>query len=386
MKTLNKQKIAILGSGLTAKAIAIALSDLNVSIDLIQEKSFTVQSKSNVTLSISDASLKILEKIGVKKKKSLFWPIKKIALFDSGEKQSLPDTEFCNFNYKKDLSHIVKKIILEKELLKKLKKIKVIKNKIISIESNNFLKKIIFQNKKQKEYNLIIATEFGNLKLLSNEKKYNWDYTETAYTFLIQHKKTDNHSARQFFLKDGPLAFLPISSTETSVVWSVKNKSNAEKIILNFDERLNFLRKISSSFYDVTGSTKQVEKFYLTFEFLRKTVLSRALFMGDITHKIHPIAGQGWNMTLRDIDILVECFKDKLNKGYDLGDMGILKEFERETKASNLLFAMSIDLIRKAFREQSPVISQLRKKSFSIISQPAVMKKIINIADKGLRF
>ena len=199
MKTLNKQKIAILGSGLTAKAIAIALSDLNVSIDLIQEKSFPVQSKSNVTLSISDASLKILEKIGVKKKKSLFWPIKKIALFDSGEKQSLPDTEFCNFNYKKDLSHIVKKIILEKELSKKLKKIKVIKNKIISIESNNFLKKIIFQNKKQKEYNLIIATEFGNLRLLSNEKKYNWDYTETAYTFLMQHKKTGNYSARQFF-------------------------------------------------------------------------------------------------------------------------------------------------------------------------------------------
>ena len=159
-----------MGSGLTAKAIAIALSDLNVSIDLIQEKSFPVQSKSNVTLSISDASLKILEKIGVKKKKSLFWPIKKIALFDSGENQSLPDTEFCNFNYKKDLSHIVKKIILEKELSKKLKKIKVIKNKIISIESNNFLKKIIFQNKKQKEYNLIIATEFGNLRLLSNEK------------------------------------------------------------------------------------------------------------------------------------------------------------------------------------------------------------------------
>ena len=86
MKTLNKQKIAILGSGLTAKAIAIALSDLNISIDLILEKSFPVQSKSNVTLSISDASLKILEKIGVKKKKSLFWPIKKIALFDSGEK------------------------------------------------------------------------------------------------------------------------------------------------------------------------------------------------------------------------------------------------------------------------------------------------------------
>ena len=66
--------------------------------------------------------------------------------------------------------------------------------------------------------------------------------------------------------------------------------------------------------------------------------------------------------------------------------LGYSKSMKKKTKASNLLFAMSIDLIRKAFSSQSSAISQLRKKSFSIASQPKVMNKIINLADKGLRF
>ena len=69
MKTLNKQKIAVLGSGLTANAVALALSSLNLNIDLIQEKPGLFAKKaSNATLSISDGSLRILEALGIKKK------------------------------------------------------------------------------------------------------------------------------------------------------------------------------------------------------------------------------------------------------------------------------------------------------------------------------
>ena len=250
MKTLNKQKIAVLGSGLTANTVALALSSLNLNIDLIQEK-LTPKKLSNATLSISDASFKILENIGIRKNSSVFWPVKKITLFDNGNNQSQPDTEFYNIDQKKYLSYIVKKNNLEKLITKKLTNINVIKNKVSSIEDKGFLKKIIFKNKKQLEYNLIIATEFEYLKLLSNEEKFNWNYSETAYTFLIYHTKIDNHCARQFFLEDGPLAFLPISNTTTSVVWSVQNKSKAEKIIHNVKDRLNFLRNISSNFYQI---------------------------------------------------------------------------------------------------------------------------------------
>ena len=232
---MNKQKIAILGSGLTAKAIALGLSDLNVAIDIIQLKSKPNLTSSNATLSISDASLQILENMGIKKNQKTFWPINKIILFDGAQKEFPADAEFFHQKNKKNLSYIVKKDYLEKELQKKCNKLNVVKNKIASIQNDRFLKKIFFQNKKSKDYNLIIATERDNLKILSNEKKINWDYSETAYTFLIKHKKIANNSARQFFLKDGPLAFLPISNTETSIVWSVKNNSYSEEIILNFN-------------------------------------------------------------------------------------------------------------------------------------------------------
>lgn len=385
MKTLNKQKIAILGSGLTAKAIALGLSDLNVDIDIIKQKSTLNLAPSNATLSISDASLQILQKIGIKKSQKTFWPISKIILFDGMKNELVADAEFYHKKNKKNLSYIVKKDYLEKELQKKCNKFNVVKDKIVSINNDTFLKKISFQNKKSTDYNLIIATELDNLKILSNEKKINWDYSETAYTFLVKHKKIPNNSARQFFLKDGPLAFLPISNSTTSIVWSVKNNSGSDKIILNFNERFDFIKNISSKFLEVLDVSKKIEKFGLTFEFLRKTALFRTIFMGDITHKIHPIAGQGWNMTLRDIDILVKDLREKITKGYDIGDTNLLKEFEKKTKTSNLLFSVSIDLIRKVFRAQSPAILSLRKKGFSLASHPDVMNKIINIADRGLR-
>ena len=90
-------------------------------------------------------------------------------------------------------------------------------------------------------------------------------------------------------------------------------------------------------------------------------------------------------MSLRDIDDLRRILKEKLSKGYDIGAVEVLQKFEKKTKLSNLLFAVSIDLVRRAFRSQSSSIKKVRKKTFSIVSQPTLMNKIIDIADKGLR-
>ena len=109
MKNLIKQKVAVLGSGLTGKAIAMALLDLNIDVDLIEQTSPPKNFKSNVTLSISDASLKILQSLGMKKNKFNSWPLQKIILFDGLTKEAKPDTEFYNIDNKKFLSHIVKR-------------------------------------------------------------------------------------------------------------------------------------------------------------------------------------------------------------------------------------------------------------------------------------
>ena len=165
---MNKQKIAILGSGLTAKALALALNKLDVDIDLIQEKPGLFAKKaSNATLSISDGSLRILEALGIKKNSSIFWPVKKIILYDSLQ-HAKPDAEFYNQDLKKFLNYIVKKNFLEKEIEKKITKIKIVRQKISHIENKHFLQKIIFHNGTQQEYHLIIVTEKEHLKLFSN--------------------------------------------------------------------------------------------------------------------------------------------------------------------------------------------------------------------------
>ena len=83
----------------------------------------------------------------------------------------------------------------------------------------------------------------NNLSLLSKfklRKVIDKSYNEKAYVFNLFHKKIDNKSARQFFLKDGPLAFLPVSNSETSVIWSIKNNSVNEKIVNNNKDLLKF--------------------------------------------------------------------------------------------------------------------------------------------------
>ena len=115
-------------------------------------------------------------------------------------------------------------IYKELKKLKSLKNINFLNKEILSINDGKFFKEITFKDLIKKNYNLIIFASANNLSLLSKfklRKVVDKSYNEDAYVFNLLHEKISNNSARQFFLKDGPLAFLPVSSAETSVIWSI---------------------------------------------------------------------------------------------------------------------------------------------------------------------
>ena len=122
-----------------------------------------------------------------------------------------------------------------------------------------------------------------------------------SYVFNLHHKKIINNSARQFFLKDGPLAFLPVSSTETSVIWSIKNNSINKKYVVSKKNLLKFFNTHFKELFNEIISISEINKFDLNYIFNELKDSKRTLLFGEIANKIHPIAGQGWNMTLRDI-------------------------------------------------------------------------------------
>jgi 2-octaprenyl-6-methoxyphenol hydroxylase len=387
----NSQKICIIGSGLTGLMIAYLLSKFRLQIDIV-EQDFNKKKINPTKIALSKSSLDELCNYGLKdiKKKSNI--IKNIYLHDSYSSISLKqDLHFSVSNKKEALAYIIDSNTLFLDIYKKLKSLKninFINKEISSISDEKFFKEITFKDSIKKNYNLIIFASAKNLFLLSKfklRKVVDKSYNEDAYVFNLFHEKISNNSARQFFLKDGPLAFLPVSSTETSVIWSIKNNSINKKYVSNKKYLSKFFNNHFKELFKEIISISEINKFNLNYIFNELKDSKRTLLFGEIANKIHPIAGQGWNMTLRNIFSLIKVIKYSINLGLEIGNDIFIKKYLDETNLNNLAFATLIDGIRKIFDIKIDSYAAIRKNTLSNLDKNFFIKKnFINVANKGL--
>ena len=388
---LNSQKICIIGSGLTGLMIAYLLSKFRLQIDIV-EQDFNKKKINPTKIALSKSSLDELCRYGLKdiRKKSNI--IKNIYLHDSYSSISLKqDLHFSVSNKKEALAYIIDSNTLFSDIYKKLKSLKNINflnKEILSINDEKFFKEITFKDLIKKNYNLIIFASANNLSLLSKfklRKVVDKSYNEDAYVFNLFHEKISNNSARQFFLKDGPLAFLPVSSVETSVIWSIKNNSINKKYVSNKKDLSKFFNNHFKELFKEIISISEINKFNLNYSFNELKDSKRTLLFGEIANKIHPIAGQGWNMTLRNIFSLIKVIKYSINLGLEIGNDIFIKKYLNETNLNNLAFATLIDGIRKIFDIKIDSYAAIRKNTLSNLDKNFFIKKnFINIANKGL--
>ena len=148
---------------------------------------------------------------------------------------------------------------------------------------------------------------------------------------ILKHKKIENSIATQIFTKQGPIAFLPISNTETSVVYSIdiENKKFDNSDVIDLINKNNPKYKINK--------IDKLNSFELSSSNLRNYYHKNILAFGDMLHRVHPLAGQGFNMTIRDLKILTKIIEDKIELGMQL-DTCILEEFEKKRKIKILFF------------------------------------------------
>ena len=105
---------------------------------------------------------------------------------------------------------------------------------------------------------------------------------------------------------------------------------------------------------------------------------------GDVLHKIHPLAGQGFNMTIRDVRVLINIIMSKVELGLPM-DQSICEEFEKKVKAKNMIFSKGIDLVHEFFKIESKFKSTILSKSVKIISnKPSLNRLLVEIADHGI--
>jgi len=362
--------ICILGDGLTGLTVSKSLVNKKLKVFMYYQKNKYFKDSSTRTVGISKNNFDFFNNKVAKFKSHMFCKIKKIEVYSEKNKNE-KILEFERLG--KELFYILKNETIHHLLEKELKKNPLFKKKLI--KNNNFYKKIL----NEKKFDLIINCD-GNNIISKNifYKKIFKDYKSSAYTALIKHKKIINDKAIQIFTKNGPIAFLPISNNETSVVFSkVNNKDQFNSIKLE-----NIIFKYAVK-YKIKNISK-IKKFPLILSISRKYFEKNIMALGDALHKIHPHAGQGFNMTLRDIKILSNIIDERLNLGLPL-DYSIYEKFENKTKHFNFIFSTGIDLIYEFFKINNKMNNNLPNKIVKLIGNNKFFNEVFSkYADKGI--
>ena len=358
-------KVCIIGNGLVSLTLANVLIQKELEVDILTAKKDNQYNESR-TLGITKNNIDYFNNEIINLGKIL-WKIKKIKIYT--EKNTSDEIlEFDNDN--KQIFSIIKNCDLQKLLNNKLKRSKFVKFKTI----------VSYQDIIKQKYKLIINNSPNHqISKKFFSKKIEKNYNSNAYTTIINHKKViDNNTAFQNFTNHGPIAFLPISETQTSVVYSLRSKNK-----INSSDLKNLIKNYNP-IYSIT-KINDFSSFELRSSNSRKYYKDNILAFGDLLHKIHPLAGQGFNMSLRDIKLLSDLIDEKINLGLDV-DNTICHEFQKISQDKNYLFSTGIDLIYELFNLESKFKSSLLSKSIKIIGKNEIVNFLFKkFADGGLR-
>ncbi len=380
---MNVQKICIIGDGLAGISTAITLSTENIQIDLYGGNKNSFNKNDNRTTAVSETSYQFIkEKLNIKNKNFLLWPCREVNLFFEEKNKNI---NFLNFKEEKNkLMYIFQNKELKKTLEKQIKKKKNIKLINKDITNIDYKTNSILSNKKTFFYDLIILSAGMKSSLynkITKGRSIEKNYNEIALTTVVKHNFKINNVS-QFFLKEGPLAILPFNKKSFSIVWSVsssyfhKNNKLLKEIMNAKVKKLMDNPKIKI--------IESIQSFPINLNLKTKYYKENVLILGDGLHTVHPLAGQGFNLVLRDIKKLSELVSKASKLGLSLKNSFLLKDFCTARKSENLILGLGIDLTNTFFKNNKfffPIKKTILK---NIKNFPFIKKISQSISDKGI--
>ncbi len=175
-------------------------------------------------------------------------------------------------------------------------------------------------------------------------------YEQTAIVTHVTSSAPHQHTAWQRFLPGGPLALLPLQDGRSSVVWSLPTLE-AERLLAVADAE--FLAELAAASTGVIGELTSCSRrvgFPLKALHAPRYATHRAALVGDAAHTVHPLAGQGMNLGLLDAAAIAAVIEDALLAGEDIGDLKVLRRYERQRKGDNVAMLAAFDGLNRLFR------------------------------------
>ncbi|WOE31774.1 MULTISPECIES: 2-octaprenyl-6-methoxyphenyl hydroxylase [unclassified Acinetobacter] len=209
------------------------------------------------------------------------------------------------------------------------------------------------------------------------------DYDQVAIVTTVQTSKPHAHIGFERFSDLGPLALLPLPGEyRRSVVWPVKKGTESEWLGEENDQ--HFLSALQQTYGDRAGKFQKTGKrfsFPLSQVLAEKQAVGRVVLMGNAAHTIHPVAGQGFNLCMRDADVLVRYLSQQLAKGADLGDPELLRQYEQARLADQQRVIKFCDAVVRGFSHTNPLLKFIRNTGLiAFDTLPGVKPLIANYA------
>lgn len=211
-----------------------------------------------------------------------------------------------------------------------------------------------------------------------------FDYAQTGIVATIAHEKPHQGLAVERFFPDGPLAILPMSGDRSSIVWAADDELADTLVDLADDD---FLGELEERFDRRLGAISLAgPRFHypLSMAQAHRYTDDRLALIGDAARSIHPIAGQGWNLALRDVAALAECTIDALRLGLDPGSPSVLRHYERWRRFDSLALIAITDGLNRLFANDVLPLKLIREWGLSLVERTPPVKRFFMQHAMGL--
>ena len=211
-----------------------------------------------------------------------------------------------------------------------------------------------------------------------------WSYGQTAIVTTVAHERDHHGRADEHFLPAGPFAILPLKGNRSSIVWT-EESAEAERIIALSDEA--FYAELERRFGLRLGDIRVAgprRAYPLGLSVARAFVAPRLALVGDAAHVIHPIAGQGLNMGLRDVAALAEVIVDAARLGLDPGARDVLERYQRWRRFDTMAMGLATDGLNRLFSNRSDVLRLLRDIGLGLVDRLPALKDVFIREAAGL--
>lgn len=378
-------ELIVVGGGLTGLTLGIACAEAGLEVAVVDREdpaAMLAEPFDGRTTAIAQGSKRVLDGIGL-------WPlvaaeaepILEIRVADGGSPL------FLHYDHRDigdaPLGYIVENRVLRRALVERARALPALRHlapvAVERVEREPAFATAHLADGSALRGELVAACDGRNspLRRAAGIQTIAWDYPQTGIVCTVGHELPHRGVAVEHFLPAGPFAILPMTGRRSSIVWTERAALAPRLMTLDAP---GFAGELAHRFGDFLGEIEVLGprwSYPLSLMHARRYAAPRLALVGDAAHVIHPIAGQGLNLGIRDIAALAELVVDARRLGLDIADAEVLTQYERRRRFDNLTLAAVTDGLNRLFSNAVPPVRLARDMGLALVDRLPPVKRLL---------